>query len=561
MIFSRISTAILGLIPAFYYKEIVDLLSSFATGTPEIASQAIAILFIILRVNLSSAFMRRVYDVITISTETNLQKKQYINAFNYFQKHSVNFFANNFSGSLIKKISKFTSATENLIDVCLYQILTFVINLLFILIVLGKSSIYFSIWFLIRAVVTIIIEYFLFKWIYPYQEKANALDSQISGEISDTISNYFNLKIFGSLDRETKNLKETAEKLRKARNSFYYRGMAIRWSIGLSWVILEFCIFYRAIQLRWTGQVSVGIFVLLQIYITRLISQMGMVAHIMRSLSRTTSEIQETLEILETPHEIIDHSNKKLEIKDWIIEFQNVTFGYNDSHKVFENLSFSIKPGERVALVGPSGWGKTTIGKLLFRFYDVQSGKILIDKQDISQITQDSLRTQIGMVPQDPILFHRSLKENILYGQPNATDEQMIAAAKMARCFDFIDQLPEKFETLVGERGIKLSGGERQRVAIARAILENASILVMDEATSALDSESEYLIQEAMEELMQNKTVIVIAHRLSTIMKMDKIFVIEQGKIVEKGSHKELLLKKGVYEKLRDIQSGGFIRE
>lgn len=179
----------------------------------------------------------------------------------------------------------------------------------------------------------------------------------------------------------------------------------------------------------------------------------------------------------------------------------------------------------------------------------------MVDGQDISQVSQDSLRSQIGMVPQDPILFHRSIKENIIYGKPNATEEEIIAAAKMARCADFIEKLPHKYDTLVGERGIKLSGGERQRVAIARAILQNAPILLMDEATSALDSESEQLIQEAMESLMQNKTVIVIAHRLSTIMKMDKIIVIEDGKITESGTHGELLLKKGEYAKLWDIQS------
>ncbi|MDR3168667.1 MAG: ATP-binding cassette domain-containing protein [Candidatus Peribacteria bacterium] len=201
------------------------------------------------------------------------------------------------------------------------------------------------------------------------------------------------------------------------------------------------------------------------------------------------------------------------------------------------------------------------MGKLLFRFYDIQSGKILIDEQDIASVAQDSLRSQLGMVPQDPVLFHRSIRENIIYGRPDATPAEMIAAAKMARCYDFIEALPEKYETLVGERGIKLSGGERQRVAIARAILGNAPILLLDEATSALDSESEHLIQEAMEELMRNKTVIVIAHRLSTIMKMDRILVIENGKIIEKGSHNELLLQNGEYAKLREIQSGGFIGE
>ena len=198
--------------------------------------------------------------------------------------------------------------------------------------------------------------------------------------------------------------------------------------------------------------------------------------------------------------------------------------------------------------------------KLLFRFFDIQGGSITIDGQDIAQVTQDSLRNSISMVPQDPILFHRTLRENIAYGKPDATEEEIIAASKMARCHDFILRFPKGYETLVGERGIKLSGGERQRVAIARAILENKSILVLDEATSSLDSESEKAIQEAMEAAMDNKTVIIIAHRLSTIMKMDKIIVMDKGQISEQGSHKELLAKdKVIYKKLRDIQSGGFI--
>ncbi len=199
--------------------------------------------------------------------------------------------------------------------------------------------------------------------------------------------------------------------------------------------------------------------------------------------------------------------------------------------------------------------------KLLFRFYDLQRGKILIDGQDISQVTQESLRSQISLVPQEPILFHRSLRENILYGNPQATEEEMIAACKIAKCHDFITNLEQGYDTLVGERGMKLSGGERQRVAIARAVLQNNSILILDEATSALDSESEKRIQEAMDEVMKNKTVIVIAHRLSTIAKMDKIFVMNEGEIIEKGSHKELLAKEGgSYKKLWELQSGGFLQ-
>jgi len=218
----------------------------------------------------------------------------------------------------------------------------------------------------------------------------------------------------------------------------------------------------------------------------------------------------------------------------------------------------TIKGGEKLALVGPSGAGKTTITKLILRFYDVKNGAIEIDGQNISNITQESLRNAIAFVPQEPILFHRTLMENIRYGRRDASDEEVIMAAKKAHCHEFISTLPENYQTYVGERGVRLSGGERQRVAIARAILKNAPILVLDEATSSLDSESEALIQEALQILMQGKTVVVIAHRLSTIMKMDTIVVIEGGKIVAEGTHNELIKQGGLYKKLWSIQAGGF---
>lgn len=277
-------------------------------------------------------------------------------------------------------------------------------------------------------------------------------------------------------------------------------------------------------------------------------------------MNRSIGESAEMLEILDAQHEIIDHSDALLDISSGKVEFVNVNFAYDDSNPIFNGLDIRIKPGEKIAIVGESGSGKTTFIKLLFRFFDIQWGKILVDGQDIAQVTQDSLRDNISMVPQDTVLFHRSIKENIAYGNPDASDEEIVAAAKMARCHEFISKLSHGYDTTVGERGIKLSGWERQRVAIARAILENKRILVLDEATSSLDSQSEHLIQEAMDEVIKNKTAIVIAHRLSTIMKMDKIIVMDKGRIIEKWSHKELLAKEnGIYKKLRDIQSGGFI--
>jgi ATP-binding cassette subfamily B protein len=274
------------------------------------------------------------------------------------------------------------------------------------------------------------------------------------------------------------------------------------------------------------------------------------------------AEAEEMTVILNTPHEIVDIKNADdLKVKFGKINFKNVGFAYEEDESIIDNFSLEIKAKETVALIGTSGAGKTTLTKLLLRMFDIQKGKILIDGQDISQVTQESLRNNISLVPQDPILFHRSLMENIRYGKFDATDEEVIRAAKLAHCDEFISKLHFGYDTFVGERGIKLSGGERQRVAIARAILRNAPILILDEATSSLDSESENFIQDSLDELMKNKTVIVIAHRLSTVKKVDRIVVIENKKIVEDGTHINLIkLKRGIYNKLWNIQVGGFIK-
>jgi len=284
---------------------------------------------------------------------------------------------------------------------------------------------------------------------------------------------------------------------------------------------------------------------------------------IIRHTYENLADAEEMTKIFNTPHEIQDAPRaKKLKVVKGKIEFREVSFYYNKTRKVFEKFNLLIKGCQRVALIGPSGAGKTTVIKLLLRNHDVFGGKILIDGQDISKVTQESLWQNISLVPQDPILFHRSLMENIRYGKFDATDEEVIEASKLAHCHEFINDLPEKYNTFVGERGIKLSGGERQRVAIARAILRNAPILILDEATSSLDSHSESLIQDALDKLMKDKTVIVIAHRLSTIVKMDRIVFIDNGEIIEDGTHQQLIeIKNGHYRKLWELQAGGFIAD
>ena len=273
------------------------------------------------------------------------------------------------------------------------------------------------------------------------------------------------------------------------------------------------------------------------------------------------TEMQEIVDIFELAPDILDPQNPELsKIANGLITFDKMSFGYEGGTGVFKDFNLVIKPGERIGLVGHSGAGKSTITKLLLRFVDVKTGSITVDGQDIRAIKQDDLRGAISYVPQESVLFHRTIRENIAYGKPDATEEEIIDAARKAHAHEFVSQLPQGYDTLVGERGVKLSGGERQRVAIARAMLKNVPILILDEATSSLDSISEQYIQEAFNELMKGKTTIVIAHRLSTIQKMDRIIVLENGAIAEEGTHQKLLKKKnGIYADLWNHQVGGFI--
>jgi ATP-binding cassette subfamily B protein len=283
-----------------------------------------------------------------------------------------------------------------------------------------------------------------------------------------------------------------------------------------------------------------------------------------RQLEAVAGDAQEMTELFEQPPRIQDEPfAKKTHIRKGRIDFKDVAFQYEDAaagqSNLFDGFDLHVDSGEKIGLVGPSGGGKTTITRLLLRFVDIQRGAITVDGQDIRALRQQSLRQGIAYVPQEPVLFHRSIKENIAYGKPGASDAQVISAAKKSFAHDFIKGLPDGYDTLVGERGVKLSGGQRQRIAIARAMLADAPVLVLDEATSALDSESERVIQQALWELMKDRTAVVIAHRLSTIQRMDRIVVLDEGRIVEEGSHKSLLRKNGLYATLWRHQSGGFI--
>jgi ATP-binding cassette subfamily B protein len=277
---------------------------------------------------------------------------------------------------------------------------------------------------------------------------------------------------------------------------------------------------------------------------------------------RESGTINEALTLINAMHDVVDAPDaQQLQINKGEIRFDQVTFKYQKRNLVFEDISVTLEPGKKVGLVGFSGAGKSTFVNLILRYYDITSGHILIDDQDIAKVTQNSLREHIAMIPQEPSLFHRTLMENIRYGRLDASDEEVIAASKLAHCHEFIEKLPEAYHSLVGERGVKLSGGQRQRIAIARAMLKNAPILILDEATSSLDSVTEKVIQESLTELMKGRTTIVIAHRLSTLADMDRILVFQHGKIIEDGTREELLRAQGYFAKLWDMQMDGFLPE
>jgi ATP-binding cassette subfamily B protein len=482
-----------------------------------------------------------------------------VTGFNGVLKHSYEFFTSNFAGSLLRKIQRLETSFGTITETLLWNLFPSTILLIGIFIVLARSYPLFGA-FMGAWCVLVITESFLFlRWKLPLDAVRAEKDTHQTGVLSDAVTNALNILQFNGQEREKKAFYDvTRDTLRAWIRS--WRASEINQSIqSIANIILEAGLIALAIYKWQSGELTIGDFALLQGYGYTLTSQLHDTGRTLRSLFEAIADAKEMVAVLHQPVEITDTPNaKKLALKHGEISFNQVGFKYHSQSSGVQDLSLAIRGGEKVALVGPSGAGKSTLTKLLFRFYDITKGSITIDGQDIREITQDSLRQAISLVPQEPILFHRTILQNIQYGRPEATKEEVISAAKKARCHEFISRLPDGYETYVGERGIKLSGGERQRVAIARAILKNASMLVLDEATSSLDSESEALIQEALTELMKGKTTIVIAHRLSTVMQMDRILVLDGGKVVDEGTHADLIERDGLYQSLWNIQAGGF---
>lgn len=484
-------------------------------------------------------------------------------AFDTISAQSMQFHSDRFSGSLVSQTNKFVGAYERLMDEFFWNVFPVTLDLTMIVIVLASRVPLFALGIIVLVIIFMIISAVWFKKLAPIHEQEAKMSNKCTGQLADSVSNIVSVKSYAREKYESGRYarfqsdwyKAIFESLKQnTKRNYFFDGVGA----GLTILVV---VFMMGAQ-DWFG-VSVATLILLVNYSQNIIIDLWDIHSVFKSFNRVFGDAREMTEILDMKDDVVDMPGaKKLEIKKAEIDFHDITFKHKDAKEpIFKDFSLLIKPGTRVGLVGISGSGKTTLTKLLLRFADVNKGEILIDSQNIRDVTQHSLREAIAYVPQESSLFHRTVFDNIAYGRPGAKKEEVLKAAKLANADEFIKKLPDGYETMVGERGVKLSGGQRQRIAIARAILKDAPILVLDEATSALDSESEALIQEALNNLMKGRTSIVVAHRLSTIAGLDEIVVLNDGKIVEQGTHAELLAKGGEYHKLWSRQSGAFLDE
>ena len=541
--------------PYFVVKLIVELIE-ISAGSGGSQAQAMQYFWLAFSVFLFEVILRRIIGFIYIDLQVKNMKSAIAACHKKFLELTYGFHSDSFAGALLTKANRYGNEIENIQDNTVHEFFPLFIRIVAIgIIFVFKSTLLGAVFFgwLIFYLVVVLV---MLKMKTPLSRDSATGSSNVTAVFADSLSNVTTVKSFAAEDFEESRFEIVNEAHTKLRRRSWFADEFIRATKSVLLLGFFASIFLLAINYVVSGQLSGEEMLLLQTYMLTLLGGLWELSNQMQRFETSLANASEMTEVFGIEPDLKNNSQDKLVVCLGDISFRDIGFEYQDSSstKVFDNLSLEIPGNQKIGLVGTSGGGKSTISKLLLRFADLSKGQILIDGQDISQITQQSLRDAIAYVEQEPVLFHRSLAENISYGQ-DAEFESIVTAAKSANAHDFILDLPHGYDTLVGERGMKLSGGQKQRIAIARAFLKDAPILILDEATSALDSVSEGQVQQALWTLMAERTTLVIAHRLSTIMKLDRIIVLENGLIVEDGTHTELLASGNAYAELWNHQS------
>ena len=539
--------------------KIVDRVSQGYVPPDQLYETYAPYLISLVLINLAGQAGSKLQDYATYKLNILVTYDLSIECFDCLCNQSVAFHSSNYGGALVSATSKFLSAYQELIRNINYPFMPMLMSVSCTCILLIPLVPQYVAILMTILCIYAFISYRMYKRILYLNEKASLAQNSLSGELSDAVTNILAVKTCGREDCERKIFDGAARDVR-GRDSIRMRASLTRGIItaAIALVMMTTVGIFICCGNTYFG-ITAGTLIIMFTYTYSLTQQFNHLANALERQNKAFGDAYAMTEVLDAPRLVDDVKDAQdMDVRDGKIEFKHIGFSYTDGGaetSVFDDFNLEIEPGQRVGLVGVSGSGKTTLTKLLLRLSDIQDGQILIDGQNVAGVTQQSLRRQVAYVPQEPLLFHRTIEENIAYGRPEATHDEIVQAAKNANALDFIESLPQGFDTLTGERGVKLSGGQRQRIAIARAMLIDAPILVLDEATSALDSESEAIVQDALSRLIKGRTTIVVAHRLSTVASLDRIVVLKKGKIVEDGTHLELVNQGGEYSRLWQRQT------
>ncbi|MEI7689398.1 MAG: ABC transporter ATP-binding protein [Candidatus Saccharibacteria bacterium] len=561
MIITQIITTVLTstIAPIFVSK----LLASIANGTATMDDSLGLLIIYASILFIGSVVIVRISLALIYIVERRMEKVVTSRVFKHLTEKSLGYHANNMSGRIVSDSGKLNGSISNFWDALTFNAIPIITTLIAICTALSFIMWQYALVLAILALTIISIIIKIQTVVAPNRDLVAKRHSRMIGHLSDAIGNISSVKAFAREKNELSRFKKLFNSYARASMKQMKAVIISTGVMSIMMTLMNIAAFTTAIFATEYHIANIGAIYLVVSYTLNVVGQIWQVSNMTRTYIRIVGDASPMIATLDEPIEIVDIDNpKELVINEAKIEFDKMSFTHDGNKKaLFDGFSLTINPGEQVGLIGRSGSGKTSLTRLLLRFSDIKDGQIKIDGQDITQVKQSELREAIAYVAQEPSLFHRSIRENIAYGKPSATEQEIFDAAEQANATEFIESLPKGFDTTIGERGVKLSGGQRQRIAIARAILKNAPILVLDEATSALDSESEQLIQDALAKLMVGRTSIVIAHRLSTISRLNRIVVMDHGKITEQGTHGELMANDGIYAKLWSRQSGGFIKD